>query len=608
MIPARRSIIWDVEALVPREWSRKAGNGWRVFNPGIARDGRGGYVMAYRVVTPVLGRKIALCRLDASLGIVPGSVTPFSDLVAFDDPAAYGAVTLDWHADPRLISVEGGCHICWNDGNIENNNQFLAPIDPASLRPTGAARRMSIAGRRRSVEKNWGVFAEERVKAVYSADPLRIIGLGAGLDGELRFSEVAAFPQVPAMSALGELRGGAPPVLHAGEWYNFAHVLRRQDGRKIYDAALYTFGAGPGNALVRAPIRRLDLPNPFGSTLAHKPLHSTTGEVIYVCGALREPGGWLITYGINDERSAAYLLPDEDVDDCVAPVAPAPAPRGPAAVPMAPPPERAAGRVPTYFWDAAGGAGRFRTGNFGDLIGPGLIRALSGRDVALVDGPGAPRKLLTVGSVLHRARDGDVIWGTGLKGSAPRLAPEVRALDVRAVRGPVTLDFLRRKGIDVGRVTQLFDPGSLVGAMFPDAVAEAGTLPRRPFLIVPHFRDLPILLRRRPDLAGTLVSPDGTVADVVRRIASAERIVSSSLHGIIVAEALGIPAVWLAPAGGEDEMKYSDYYFGTGRYAIRRAAKLDDALRAEPMPLPRLDVAAMLASFPHDAIPSLLVG
>jgi hypothetical protein len=69
----------------------------------------------------------------------------------------------------------------------------------------------------------------------------------------------------------------------------------------------------------------------------------------------------------------------------------------------------------------------------------------------------------------------------------------------------------------------------------------------------------------------------------------ADRVVSSSLHGLIFAESLGIPACWLAPVGGEDDLKYYDYYYGTGRFAVKRFDNLEDALRAEPMPLPKFE-------------------
>ena len=88
---------------------------------------------------------------------------------------------------------------------------------------------------------------------------------------------------------------------------------------------------------------------------------------------------------------------------------------------------------------------------------------------------------------------------------------------------------------------------------------------------------------------------DATPAEFIASIYGAERVISSSLHGIIFAESLGIPACWHAPMGGEDERKYYDYYFGTGRWNVKRFETIEDALRAEPMTIPRFRFADYLA-------------
>ena len=50
----------------------------------------------------------------------------------------------------------------------------------------------------------------------------------------------------------------------------------------------------------------------------------------------------------------------------------------------------------------------------------------------------------------------------------------------------------------------------------------------------------------------------------VRALLGAERVVSSSLHGVILAEAYGIPATYLDSGNGENRFKYDDYYAGHG--------------------------------------------
>lgn len=75
----------------------------------------------------------------------------------------------------------------------------------------------------------------------------------------------------------------------------------------------------------------------------------------------------------------------------------------------------------------------------------------------------------------------------------------------------------------------------------------------------------------------------------------------SSLHGIILAEAYGVPAVFLA---GKDFglFKYIDYYMGTGRDIMVYARSIEEALAITPMPLPELNdmQKALLNVFPRD--------
>ncbi len=108
-------------------------------------------------------------------------------------------------------------------------------------------------------------------------------------------------------------------------------------------------------------------------------------------------------------------------------------------------------------------------------------------------------------------------------------------LDVRAVRGPATRD-----AAGLPTETPLGDPGLLAPMLLkgrPKVDARWGLIPhlvdRRSLAIrqmVERMRHMQII-----DLA----NPD--VAQVTREIASCEAVLSSSLHGLIVADALGVP-------------------------------------------------------------------
>lgn len=95
-------------------------------------------------------------------------------------------------------------------------------------------------------------------------------------------------------------------------------------------------------------------------------------------------------------------------------------------------------------------------------------------------------------------------------------------------------------------------------------------------------------------------------AKVIDAIACCEVVISTSLHGIIVAEAYGVPAVW-AIAGDRvlgGEFKFRDYYEGTNRAGKpvdwRRRASVAVAVRAAcPVGLSQYDGAGLRGAFPY---------
>jgi pyruvyltransferase len=229
--------------------------------------------------------------------------------------------------------------------------------------------------------------------------------------------------------------------------------------------------------------------------------------------------------------------------------------------------------------------------NFGDLLGPLLIE----RILAMYDlDPRAAlrsRRLISVGSVLHYAHDNDVVWGTGVNGKTPSIDYVFRSLDVRAVRGPRTRDFLLGRGITVPAV--FGDPALLLPLVLPE-LARCSQVKRYPLTVVPNFNDFSAY-----ETTPELLDPRSPVGVCLDRIARSEFIVGSSLHAIVVAESLGIPAR-LVSSPNEDTLKYEDYYLGTGRPNAETAGTVKDAIRMGGERGPIFDSAQLLGAFPFD--------
>ncbi|GAA4174875.1 polysaccharide pyruvyl transferase family protein [Gryllotalpicola koreensis] len=234
-----------------------------------------------------------------------------------------------------------------------------------------------------------------------------------------------------------------------------------------------------------------------------------------------------------------------------------------------------------------------RIGNFGDLLGPVIVAALLERASGgrLAPQP-AGRRVLAVGSVVQFAAPGDVVWGSGLNGKSLQVMGALPDVDVRAVRGPRTREVLAAHDINAPEVYG--DPALLAPLLFP-WLREAARDKVRGTLLAPNMNDRRALRGRRD-----VLDPQRPLAECLLEIARSERVVGSSLHAVIVAESLGIPAVAVG-SSEEHPFKYDDYYSGTGRPGIRLADSVDHALAARAaVPGPEWDPEPLLRAFPFD--------
>ncbi len=203
--------------------------------------------------------------------------------------------------------------------------------------------------------------------------------------------------------------------------------------------------------------------------------------------------------------------------------------------------------------------------NWGDKLNPVLCRMLSGLDVVhcydVFPASGKPVHYV-VGSSLERAqRRGGVVWGAGFIDSGQGLSAAAGAL--HAVRGHLSRETLRGLGVDCPATVG--DPALLMPRLYtPRPLARRWRVG-----VIAHCYERDLGLVR----AGAL--PDGWRAiditddlfDVVDQLVACDEILSSSLHGLVCAEAYGVPSRWIRlsdrPAG--DGFKYHDFYSAIGK-------------------------------------------
>ncbi len=214
--------------------------------------------------------------------------------------------------------------------------------------------------------------------------------------------------------------------------------------------------------------------------------------------------------------------------------------------------------------------------NLGDMLSRVIVEWLLGETVHMAGGD-CSRKLLAVGSVLQYARPGDVVWGTGIHPASQLSFSQCRdrlPVTVLAVRGPISRDVLVARGL---KCPELYgDPAVLMPLIRPSAPRD-----HKKIIVIPHMSEYHSALQSARDTAIDIVDPSADWQVTVDKISSSGRVISGSLHGLVVAEAYGVPATWYRADFKEGVAKYYDYYLGTGRIGVPYYS-LPDALSAHP--------------------------
>ena len=205
--------------------------------------------------------------------------------------------------------------------------------------------------------------------------------------------------------------------------------------------------------------------------------------------------------------------------------------------------------------------------NFGDAINPTIVGHVAGRDVKWAGRNNC--EMYALGSLMKMVAHDQkspreegrktFIWGTGTMSGISDLA-FLKNVRVALLRGPITAALLRRDDREFG------DPGLLIADALgerPEQQDVIGVVPHMHFADDPRFVE--VAKRNAHIKLIDVRNPDAHA--VVREIASCSHVISQSLHGLVTADAYGIPNTWLDPRGlpGAGMLKFHDYAAGVGR-------------------------------------------
>lgn len=226
-------------------------------------------------------------------------------------------------------------------------------------------------------------------------------------------------------------------------------------------------------------------------------------------------------------------------------------------------------KVNLIYWDKA---------NFGDALNPFLIEELSGlpvqhKDIELsfkdrlllllksiltfrfsdcrrIIFPGQTT-IVAIGSIIHWAHKRSVIWGAGFMNHDNCY----RGGEVVAVRGKLTEAKLESQGI---KACGVYGDAAL---LLPLWLSGKSDEKKYELGIVPHWSEVDAFKSAYGDRYFIIDLRTKDIPKIVSEINQCSYILSTSLHGIIVAHAYGIPALWIKEGYIEtDGFKFHDYF------------------------------------------------
>lgn len=195
-------------------------------------------------------------------------------------------------------------------------------------------------------------------------------------------------------------------------------------------------------------------------------------------------------------------------------------------------------------------------------------------------------KLLMTGSIVGiGAKKNTIVWGSGIIHNG--ITPNNEAIYF-AVRGPRTLEKLSKQGIDTSNIL-LGDPALALPKIYNPKIEKKYKLG-----VIPHIVDIDEYrkhINKTPDKFQNTIVLDPNkkthqIEEFINQVLSCEKIVATSLHGIIVAHAYGIPVVWskISDRLYGDDVKFYDHFESIGIYDVKNIGFIEDEnIEIEPV-------------------------
>ncbi len=169
------------------------------------------------------------------------------------------------------------------------------------------------------------------------------------------------------------------------------------------------------------------------------------------------------------------------------------------------------------------------------------------------------KNLLAIGSILKGCNKKSSVWGSGFMRDSEKCVGG----NIIAVRGKYTYQSLLKQQqknphIKINKECVFGDPALLLPLILKLEKKDIHNIG-----IIPHFSEYSYFKNKYSENIKIINLQSNDIESVTKEIISCKYILSSSLHGIIVAHAYGIPAIWIEHTGLElntNGFKFKDYF------------------------------------------------
>lgn len=193
--------------------------------------------------------------------------------------------------------------------------------------------------------------------------------------------------------------------------------------------------------------------------------------------------------------------------------------------------------------------------NFGDDLNPYLYEKIVGKAPMYIPLNNGGERFMAIGSIISAANTGTIVWGSGAMFDNNRLSGQPI---IKAVRGPLTRNIVIASGIKCPEVYG--DPALLLPRYY-----NPKTEKKYKVGLIPHYVDHNTI-DIKEDNTAIKISIGTNIEEFINVVTSCECIVSSSLHGLIIADAYGIPCRWAEMSSNVagNGFKFKDYFQSIG--------------------------------------------